>query len=509
MAYAEKRGKGPRPWRVKYKLPDGNEDSRSGFETKNAALTWGRDQESRIREGRWTDPKSGLITVNEWIDRWRRIQDVGISTINIREYMLRRFILPAWGNRAMDSLSNEEITEWENGLPAATGVSRRTARAARSVLCTILGDAAAARPPLIPYNPALRPRNRGRKTGRRIERSPQRVWATPHEVLLIAERAALLSGSDDEFTLVITIGYTGMRWGEAIGLEREYFCDSLINVEWQLREVGTFHRLPPKDDSYRSANWEPGVPVDLPPFLAGLLSQQISERPPRPCACAGRHGGSGRYVFLGPDGGHHRRGRYAQRLFRPACDGRYASPEGLPGKTVIVDASAWPGRPVAAWPSADPSTGPTAGFTPPRGRGIRRIAEEVPVACWLPVKQGLTPHGLRHSHKTWMEEDGISGILQERRLGHEVPGMRGLYTHVSQAMRTELTEALQNRWEDSLRARAAIAPHSPVPLLDQLLAPYRAPAERLAASGGRRQAELKLISQIPPTHERSSAAALR
>jgi integrase len=238
-----------------------------------------------------------------------------------------------------------------------------------------------------------------------------------------------------------------MRWGEAIGLEREYLCDSLINVELQLREVGTFHRLPPKDDSYRSTNWEPGVPVDLPPFLAGLLSQQASKRPPRPCACVGRHGGSGRYVFLGPEDGHHRRGRYAQRLFRPASDGRYGAPEGMPAKNVIVDASAWPGRPVAAWPSAPPpaDTGPTAGFTPPRGRGIKRIAEDVPVACWLPLKQGLTPHGLRHSHKTWMEQDGVSAILQERRLGHEVPGMRGLYTHISQTMRTELTATLQRR----------------------------------------------------------------
>jgi hypothetical protein len=86
--------------------------------------------------------------------------------------------------------------------------------------------------------------------------------------------------------------------------------------------------------------------------------------------------------------------------------------------------------------------------------------------------------------------------------------MRGLYAHVSQTMRTELTGALQSRWEDSLRARAAIAPHSRVPLLDQLLAPYRAPAEPLTASGGRRQAELKLISQIPPTHERKPTAAL-
>jgi hypothetical protein len=40
VAYAEKRGKGPQPWRVKYKLPNGMEASESGFETKAAALTW-------------------------------------------------------------------------------------------------------------------------------------------------------------------------------------------------------------------------------------------------------------------------------------------------------------------------------------------------------------------------------------------------------------------------------------------------------------------------------------
>ena len=58
MAYAEKRGKGPRPWRVKYKVP-GGEASQSGFETKQAALGWGRDQEAKIRAGTWTDPGGG------------------------------------------------------------------------------------------------------------------------------------------------------------------------------------------------------------------------------------------------------------------------------------------------------------------------------------------------------------------------------------------------------------------------------------------------------------------
>ena len=106
----------------------------------------------------------------------------------------------------------------------------------------------------------------------------------------------------------------------------------------------------------------------------------------------------------------------------------------------------------------------------------------------LPIRPGLTPHGLRHGHKTWMAEDGIPEILQALRLGHTVPGMRGVYTHVSGTMRAGLKDALQARWEASLRDRAAIAQHSPVPLLDGLLAPHP------ETSG-------KLISQIPPNTE--------
>ena len=511
MAYAEKRGKGPRPWRVRYKVP-GTEAGQSGFETKQAALNWGRDQEARVRAGTWADPTAGEITVTEWIDRWSAVQDVGLSTAYNREYLIRRFIRPYWGVRQLNSLTGEEITVWENDMPAVASVSRRTARDARSLLHTILGDAAAARPALIPFNPAIRPRNRGRRTGRALDRSPQRAWATPLEVLLAAERAALLTGRDDEFSLLVTVAYTGIRWGEAIGLERDLLLPTLINVEWQLREIrGHFFRLPPKDDSYRSTNWEPLVPVDIPTFLAELLTAQADKHAPQRCACAREHGGTGRYVFYSPDGGHYRRSNFARRVFRPACDGRYEPVRGRPGKLVVVDATSWPGSPAASWSPA------VAGklFTPPSGRGTPHLvstdgtgrcpscghtvklrldgkavthktmdqdcpgsrqqpSEDAPLACWLPVKDGLTPHGLRHSHKTWMAEDGIPEILAEQRLGHDVPGMRGLYAHVSPRMRDELLAALQGRWEESLRQRADIDPHSPVPLLDSLLAPFRA-----------------------------------
>lgn len=156
---------------------------------------------------------------------------MGISTQVKYEYLLRRFICPRWGTCLLNLLTSAEIIEWEINLPSQEGISRRTAHEARSLFCTILGDALASRPPLISYNPALRPRNRGRRTGRLMERSPPRKWVTPLQALLVAERAALLSGSADDFLLIVAIAYTGLRWGEAVGLERAHVHPRHINVE--------------------------------------------------------------------------------------------------------------------------------------------------------------------------------------------------------------------------------------------------------------------------------------
>jgi hypothetical protein len=129
-------------------------------------------------------------------------------------------------------------------------------------------------------------------------------------------------------------------------------------------------------------------------------------------------------------------------------------------------------------------------------------ASDAPLACWLPVKDGLTPHGLRHSHKTSFE-DSIPEILAEQRLGPQVPGMRGLYAHASQRMHDELTADLQARWEESLRERAAIDPHSTVPLLDTLLAPFRTePARHTGSASSRLTIEEPTRPARPVRHNR-------
>jgi hypothetical protein len=123
--------------------------------------------------------------------------------------------------------------------------------------------------------------------------------------------------------------------------------------------------------------------------------------------------------------------------------------------------------------------------------------EDVALASWTPLIKGLTPHGKRHGHKVWMDEDQIADVLKSERLGHDEPGMRGVYGHVSQTMREELKAALQARWEESLRQRAALSPVSAVPLLNRLLAGIRPAAKpvrsRFAPRIGRRARLLTLL----------------
>lgn len=52
-------------------------------------------------------------------------------------------------------------------------------------------------------------------------------------------------------------------------------------------------------------------------------------------------------------------------------------------------------------------------------------------ACWVPIAPGLTPHGLRHTHKTLMREVGTPPKLMDERMGHEDGSVQSRYDHTS------------------------------------------------------------------------------
>lgn len=542
MAYAEKRGN---LWRARWRGPEGTLESKPGFTSKTAAEKYGRKQEAAIENNTYIDPRAGQITLTDWVNEWYPAQDLEPTTLTNYRYAIEVHILPEFGHRTLRSITAEEVAKWEKGI-MARGFARRTARDARTTLTTIYGDAI---PRYVPVNPVQRKRGKGRKGQRRIERNEQaeKAWPTPLEALLVAERCAALSGRDEDFLMVITGAYTGMRWSEIIGLASAYVHGDSLDVQWKLYELGgRFYKGRPKDGSIRTA--------DLPPSLAELLTWHFTENKGRRCTCRKPDDSDGPgpgnkwcagdvYAFLSPGGSHYRRSSYGERYFRPAADGWYPGREHRSARPVLIDASGpYPGLPLSAWPAA------LAGevFVPPTGRGVTRFVsdprtgrcqvcrrafprrqdrmvvahktngdrcpgsgeepgEDLAVASWLPVSRNLTPHGLRHGLKVWMDEDQIADVLKSERLGHDEPGMRGVYGHVSPAMREGLKVALQARLDGSLRQRAALSPVSAVPLLNRLLAGIRPASDPVRS---RLQANLANIGLSAPLRSRPRSARL-
>lgn len=217
---------------------------------------------------------------------------------------------------------------------------------------------------------------------------PQPI-ATPAQIARIAARLP-----PTEALLVITAAYTGMRWGELAGLHRRNTV--LTPLDYSLAAGVAHVRVDAQEGALHEVGGRLtiGTPktdssarvVALPPFLAQLISEHL-ESHPHP------------YVFAGRDGGLLRRGAFRTRHWLLALAG-------------------------------DPD------HQDPDQRE--------------PVCVGMTFHRLRHTHKTWMIEDGIPEIAQYARLGHHMPGIAARYAHATPAMSTQLLTALQHRWESTV-----------------------------------------------------------
>ncbi|GAB2773435.1 hypothetical protein GCM10027091_05800 [Streptomyces daliensis] len=466
MGFAEKRGS---YWRGRYKIAPGKhltvvgEDGKAlKYATKGEAKRAASEAENKYRRGDWRDPALGQETFGEYASRWYAAQDLAASTMQNYRRHIEEHLLPEFEDKALAGVLRTDVDAWEKKEKAAYAVS--SVKTWRSTLHLIFEDAIDEG--LITSNPAARRRGRGKRAGRSRNRGPEKVITDALGILLTAERAALLSGRDDEFVACILKGYTGKRWGEIVGLETEFVRPGMFRVEWQLYELdtGELVRCPPKDDSYRS--------IDAMDWLSALVLNHIARTKPTPCPCHGRT-----YVFRGlgagrtgghqgaklvdvarlagvstgtvsnvlnhPDrvredtrarvaqavadlgfvrGGvapehaaHWRRNGFATWLFTPAASGWYPKKAPQEARPVPVLGEPWPGIPA-------------------RGRGASQRAD----VCWLPIAKGLTPHGLRHSHQTMMDELGTEKVLRDERMGHIDGSVSARYTHVTPGMRKRL-----------------------------------------------------------------------
>ncbi len=65
---------------------------------------------------------------------------------------------------------------------------------------------------------------------------------------------------------------------------------------------------------------------------------------------------------------------------------------------------------------------------------------------------GFTFNEGRHTHRTWLSEDGVPEVARAARLGHRMPGMGEVYEHVTPPMKKKVRDVLEERWRQSLQA---------------------------------------------------------
>jgi integrase len=241
---------------------------------------------------------------------------------------------------------------------------------------------------LIGANPIRGVRRRGRR--HHEARAPEKVWAEHDELLLVTDNMAAYYGPGGA-VMTVTAGWTGARWGELTGLQRpnlHLFDDDSGYFDID-PHIGSLH------EDQKGNLWlgPPKTPesarrVALAPFNVRLLRAHLDTH-------------DHPMVFPAPDGGWHRRSNFSRRAMRPAADG-----------------------------------------TVPRTRSRIRLE---------PAKPGLTFHGTRHGHKTWMIADGIPEAAQDLRLGHLMPDkVRKTYSHVAASVESRLLDCLQERWEEAV-----------------------------------------------------------
>lgn len=187
--------------------------------------------------------------------------------------------------------------------------------------------------------------------------------------------------------LIVTAAWTGARWGELTGLQRPNVHLDDGTIVID-PDIGALHEINGHFELGPPKTAESARTITLPPFLIPLLRNHLD-----------RHDHS--HVFVTAEGEYLRRSNFGRRAMRPAADGN--------------------------------------------------LQRKNPPVRIQPAKTGLTFHGLRHSHKTWMIADGVPEIAQSARLGHTLDDkIQKVYSHIANEVKHRLLKGVQDRWDKAV-----------------------------------------------------------
>jgi integrase len=282
-------GKGTR-WRARYVDECGGEHAK-GFARKVDAQQWLDQQVSDQVTGTWTDPALSATTFGNLADRWLSTKATrSAKTVAGYRSLLETVVLPRWENVAWRDIRFDDLQVWVSGLSVdgsvrfeGKGLSASRVRQAHQLVGAVLKFAVRAKH--LPANPA---------DGVELPRLPETEQRyLTHEQL---HRVAVASGRYR--TLVLVLGYCGLRFGEAAAVR-------VSDVDVTARRIRVRRSVtyvtgtglvegPTKNHTSRT--------VPMPSFVARLLETELADRDGNALVFEGPRGGflaieNARYPF--------------------------------------------------------------------------------------------------------------------------------------------------------------------------------------------------------------------
>lgn len=189
-----------RAWRVQYRSPDGRNRTKQGFRTKDLAQEWADNNAVSIHQQDWIDPNAGRVKVEEvgeaWLDTLAHLKP---STRELYTQVWVSAVKPYWGTTRLNAIKPSMVQTWVSNMD----YSPSWVRHAHNVLAQVLDAAIADK--RIKKNPA-----RGVKLPRKV--STVKVYWTMRQLQAFAAECG------EREDLILLLGTSGLRWGEAIAL---------------------------------------------------------------------------------------------------------------------------------------------------------------------------------------------------------------------------------------------------------------------------------------------------
>jgi integrase len=259
-----------RAYRARYRGPDGRLREHR-FARKIDARRWLDEQTSQHVTGTYVDPALGRVTVGDWSQRWLDSKgNLKASTRDRYASILATHVRPVWDAVRLTDVTHDQVQAWTAGL-TASGLSAASVVKAHRVLSMVLAYAVRSR--RLASNPA------DGVTLPRVTRADRRY-------LRADQVAALADAAGPGRLVVLTLAYTGLRWGElaALRVSRVDLLRRRLHVAESVTEVdgGRLDWGLPKSHERR---WVP-----LPRILADDLAVQLAGKAPEELAFTTRHG---------------------------------------------------------------------------------------------------------------------------------------------------------------------------------------------------------------------------